>query len=79
MNTKSMKRVLDSLLAIKASMHDEAETRVNEKLDEAIELVKRYIKDGSYRSGTTDEVLVAIGKVLEILPSIVALLKLFSD
>ena len=79
MNTKSMKRVLDSLLAIKASMHDEAETRVNEKLDEAIELVKRYIKDGSYRSGTTNEVLVAIGKVLEILPSIVALLKLFSD
>ena len=79
MNTKSMKRVLDSLLAIKASMHDEAETRVNEKLDEAIELVERCIKDGSYRSGTTNEVLVAIGKVLEKLPSIVALLKLFSD
>ena len=58
MNTKSMKRVLDSLLAIKASMHDEAETRVNEKLDEAIELVERCIKDGSYRSGTTNEVLV---------------------
>ena len=79
MNSKSMKKVLDSLVAIKASLHDVAETRVDEKLEEAIELVERYVKDGSYSNDTTDEVLVVIGKVLERLPSIVSLLKLFSD
>lgn len=79
MSTKSMKRVLDSLIAIKASMHDVAETRVDEKLDEAIAFVEQCIKDGSCDSGTTDEVLVVIGRVLERLPSIAALLKLLSD
>ena len=79
MSTKSMKRVLDSLMAIKASTHDEAETSVDEKLDEAIKLIEQYIKDGSYSSVTTDEVLVVIGRALEKLPSIIALLKLFSD
>jgi hypothetical protein len=76
MNTKSMKKVLDSLVAIKAS-HEMAETRVNEKLDEAINLVEQCIKTGSRTSA--DEILVIIGKVLESLPSIVALLKLFSN
>ncbi len=76
---KSMKRVLDSLMAIKATRHNVAETRVDEKLDEAIKLVEQCIKDGSCKSGSGDEVLVAISKVLERLPSIVALLKLFSD
>lgn len=79
MSTKSMKRVLDSLEAIKASMHDEAETSVDDKLDEAIKLVKQYIKNESNSSNTTDEILVVIGRVLEKLPSIVALLKLYSD
>lgn len=76
---KSMKKVLDSLMAIKASRHNVAETRVDEKLDEAIRLVEQCIKDESYKSGSGDEVLVAIGKVLESLPSIAALLKLFLD
>ena len=79
MSTKYMKMVLDSLVAIKASMHDVAETCVDEKLDEAIELVERCIEDGRCDSGTTDEVLIVVGRVLEKLPSITALLKLFSD
>ncbi len=79
MSTKSMKMVLDSLIAIKASMHDVAETCVNEKLDEAIELVEQCIKNGICDSGTTDEVLIVVGRVLEKFPSIAALLKLFSD
>ena len=79
MSTKSMKMVLDSLIAIKASMHDVAETCVNEKLDEAIELVEQCIKSGRCDSGTTDEILIVVGRVLEKLPSITALLRLFSD
>lgn len=78
MSTKSMKKVLDSLIAMKAS-HDVAGTCVNEKLDEAIELVEQCIKNGSYDSRTINEVLIIIGKVFEKLPSITALLKLFSD
>jgi len=79
MSTKSMKMVLDSLAAIKASMHDVAETCVVEKLDKAIKLVEQCIEDGSCDSGTADEVLIIVGRVLEKLPSIAALLKLFSD
>ena len=78
MNDESLEKVLESLVAIKASMHDVAETCVNEKLDEAIELVQQHIDSGSCSSGAAEEVLVVIGRVLERLPSIVALLKLFS-
>ena len=76
---KSMKKVLDSLMAIKASRHNVAETGVDEKLDEAIKLVEQLIKNGSYTANSGDEVLVVIGKVLEKLPTIAALLKLLSD
>jgi hypothetical protein len=80
MNTKkSMKRLLDSLTAIKASRHNVAETSVDENLDEAIKLLEQCIKDGSYKRVSRNEFLVVIGRVLERLPSIVALLKLFSD
>ena len=79
MNDESLEKVLESLVAIKASMHDVAETCVVEKLDEAIKLVERCIEDGSCDSGTADEVLIVVGRVLEKLPSIAALLKLFSD
>lgn len=73
-----MKNVLESLHAIKLSMHDTAETGINEKLDEAIELLEQYIESdrGDINS---DEIIIAIGKVLDKLPSIVSLLKLFSD
>lgn len=79
MNYESLKKVLESLAAIKASMHDVAETGVNEKIDEAIELIEQCIKNGSYSRAAADEVLVVVGKALEKLPSVVALLKLFSD
>ncbi len=72
-----MKNVLKSLHAIKLSMHDTAETGINEKLDEAIKLIEQNIESGSNTSN--DEILIAIGKVLNKLPSIVSLLKLFSD
>ena len=73
-----MKNVLKSLHAIKLSMHDTAETGINEKLDEAIKLIEQNIESGSNHTNST-ETLLAIGKVLDKLPSIVSLLKLFSD
>jgi len=74
-----MKKVLESLVAIKASLHNVAETCVNEELDEAIELVEQCIESGKSDSDITNEVLFIIGKALEKIPSITALLKLFSD
>lgn len=79
MSNESMKKVLESLMAIKVSMHDVAETGVNEKLDEAIKLLEQHNESGSCSSDAAEEVLVVIGRVLEKLPSIVTLLKLFSD
>jgi len=78
MNSESLKKILKSLNAIKVSMHDVAETRVDEKLlDEAVALVKQCIEEEKYDTTTAEEVLAVTGKVLEKLPSIVALLKLF--
>lgn len=73
----AIKRVLDSLIAMKASIRDVADTSVNENLDEAIRLLEQYIENGSCDNNYA--VLVVIGKLLEKFPSIVALLKLFSD
>lgn len=73
-----MKNVLKSLYAIKLSMHDTAETGINEKLDEAIKLIEQYVESGG-GNANGDEIIIAIGKVLDKLPSIVSLLKLFSD
>lgn len=73
-----MKNVLKSLHAIKLSMRDTAETGINEKLDEAIKLIEQYIEGGNSNTNC-DEIIIAIGKVLDKLPSIVSLLKLFSD
>ncbi len=79
MKHESLMKLLESLYVIKARVHDVAETSVNEKLDEAIELVQQYLKDGSVSSSANDEILISVGKVLDRLPSIVALIKLFLD
>lgn len=78
MKDEPLEKVLDSLKAIKVSMHDVAETCVNEELDKAISLVEQRLNQGNSGTNTTEDVLVVIGKVLEKLPSVVALLKLFS-
>ena len=79
MNTQSLKKVLDTLVELKATMHDVADTSANEKLDEAIKLVQQSIEKGNADDDTNNRILFAIGKVLETIPSIAALLKLFSD
>ena len=76
MNNLLMKNVLESLHAIKLSTHDMAETGIDEKLDEAIKLVEQYIESENQDVDKADEILFAIGKALELLPSIVALIHL---
>lgn len=78
MKKEPLKEVLIVLLDVKASMHDAANTSAIEQLDEAIELIREYIDRGYRDADMKDAVLLALGKVLEKLPSIVALLQLLS-
>jgi len=78
MNEESLKKVLIVLLDVKASMRDAADTSATEQLDEAIELILGYIKTGYQGADMKHAVLSALGKVLENLPSIVALIQLLS-
>lgn len=78
MAKESLKKVLDILHGLKKeTLHSEANASVNQQLDEAIILVQQYIENGY--ADTDMKILSAIGKVLQVLPSIAAILKQFSD
>jgi hypothetical protein len=78
MNEESLKKVLIVLRDMKASMRDAANTSATEQLDEAIELILGYIETGYQDADMKHAVLSVLGKVLENLPSIVALVQLLS-
>ena len=75
----SLKKVLDALNGLKQTSHGKTNASVNQKLDEAILLVRQCIKDGREDTDASYKVLSAIGKVLGALSSIAALMKLLSD
>ena len=79
MHTQSLKKLLDTLVELKATMHDVANTSANGQLDEAIALVQQCIEKGNADTATKNRILFVIGAVIDKLPSIAALLKLFSD
>lgn len=79
MNTDYLKDVLDALVELKASLHDVADTSAKQKLDEAIKLVQQCIEKGKADTDTKNRILFAVGKVLEAIPSIAAILRMFSD
>jgi hypothetical protein len=78
MNEESLKKLLSVLVDVKASMHDAANTSATTQLDEAIDLIQECIETGEHDSETQLAVLAVLGKVLDKLPSIVALLQLLS-
>lgn len=77
MKKESLQMVLDTLIGLKKTMHDDANVNVNQQLDEAISLVKDCIENGD--ANANDKILSAIGKVLTALPSISRLLGMFLD
>ena len=79
MFNEPLTKVLETLLKLKASMHDVANTSANEQLDEAIQLVQQCIENGSADDEVANRVILLIGKVVEKLPSIAALIRLLSD
>ncbi|WP_293688639.1 hypothetical protein [Thiolapillus sp.] len=78
MNEELLKKMLNVLLDVKASMRDAADTRATEQLDEAIKLILGYIETGYQDTGMKHAVLSALGKVLENFPSILALIQILS-
>ena len=76
MNKEPLKQVLIVLLDMKAAMRDAADTGVIEQLDQAIELIRESIDRGHVTADKKYAVLVALGQLLEKLPSIVALIQL---
>jgi len=79
MNIEVLKRVLAILRELKGTMHDTANTGAYEQLDQAIDLVEQCIKSGRVDDEANHKVLLAIGKFIELLPSIAALIKWFSE
>ncbi|WP_288129678.1 hypothetical protein [Microbulbifer sp.] len=77
-NHNLLKRVLISLKAVKASIRDTAEPSVSEQLDQAICEIQRLIDDEESEKRAHSKALVCLGKVFDKLPSVVALIKLFS-
>lgn len=79
METKNLlEKVLDTLLALKASTRDTAEPCVRERLDEAIRDIQLLIENGESDDAAHSVAIVHLGRVFEKMPSIVALIKLFS-
>ena len=78
MNTP-IEKVLKSLLDIRASMQDTANTSVTEQLDSSIQIIQKVIESEEDDEVKSKKVLSALSKVFERLPSIASLIKLFCD
>ena len=78
MNTP-LEQLLISLYEIKASIHNETNTSATEKLDDAIVFIQQCIENGCEDRKSLDAAMLAVGKFLDKLPSIVALIKYLSD
>lgn len=79
MKISPLEKVLNSLIEIKACRQDETNADVTERLDEAIAFIQECIKNGSYDRKSIETVYIVLGRLLEKLPSIVTLIKYFSD
>jgi len=77
MTLQLLKRALGTLIEIKASMRDTADSRVKVRLDEAIDQLQSVIEGRKPQDAT--KILNGLGKVLKMLPSIEALIDFLSD
>ena len=73
-----LKKMLVTLIEIRASMHDETNASAIKQLDEAIAFLQQCTESGSEDSNSHDKAIALIGKFLDKVPSIAALIKLLS-
>jgi len=75
-NVESIKRLLETLLAVKATLRDTAEPSINRELDEAIAELQRMIEANDSSKACRAKALELLGKFLNSLPSIAKLIEL---
>lgn len=75
-NLESIKRLLESLLAMKVTLRDTAEPSINSELDEAIAELQRIIEANENSEASRAKALELLGKFFNNLPSIAKLIEL---
>ena len=75
-NVESIKRLLETLLAVKATLRDTAEPSINRELDEAIAELQRMIEANDSSKASHAKALELLGKFLNSLPSMAKLIEL---
>lgn len=75
-NVESIERLLETLLAIKATLRDTAEPSINRELDEAIAELQHIIEANENSEVSSAKALELLGKFLNSLPSIAKLIEL---
>ncbi len=75
---ESLKRLLETLVALKVTIRDTADTSVNHQLDEAIAELQQIIENNLASEAAFSRAMVLLGKLLSSLPSIAKLIELLS-
>ena len=73
---ESIERLLETLLAMKATLRDTAEPSINRELDEAIAELQRIIEVNENSDASRAKALELLGKFFNSLPSIAKLIEL---
>ncbi len=73
-----LKKVLVTLIEIRASMHDETSASAIKQLDEVIAFLQLCIESDTDDRSSRDKALVLIGKFLDKVPSIAVLIRYLS-
>lgn len=71
-----LKKMLNTLIHVKASIRDTADPGVNMRLDEVIDQLQSMIEGGEPKD--PDKILNGLGKFLKMLPGIAALIDFLS-
>tara|TARA_R110001592_G_C13013731_1_gene736935 strand:- start:466 stop:705 length:240 start_codon:yes stop_codon:yes gene_type:complete len=77
MNNESIKRLLETLMALKVTLRDTAEPSMNCELDEAIAELQLILESNESSELTHAKALELLGKVFSSLPSIAKLIESF--
>jgi hypothetical protein len=75
MNTIALKKLLNSLLEIKSLIDDKTNTGASKKLDEVIVFVQDCIRDDQCDRKQYGKALTMVGKFLDKLPCIEAIIR----
>ncbi|MFC1751374.1 hypothetical protein ACFL2V_21565 [Pseudomonadota bacterium] len=77
-NHEPLKKLLEILIELKASMRDTAEPGINKAIEDAIKQIQELLKQDNGKMTTEQQALGLLGNLFSKLPSIAALINLLS-